>query len=57
MKLALEDALPWIETVKELAQMQNMDIKAAVVQVAQELRLYRQSGGLNRLKEQIRNSH
>jgi len=24
MKLALEDALPWIETVKELAQMQNM---------------------------------
>jgi len=48
MKLALEDALPWIETVKELAQMQNMDIKAAVVQVAQELRLYRQSGGIQK---------
>jgi hypothetical protein len=48
MKLALEDALPWIETVKELAQMQNMDIKAAVVQVAQELRLYRQSWGIQK---------
>jgi hypothetical protein len=48
MKLALEDALPWIETVKELVQMQNMGIKAAVVQVAQELRLYRQSGGLQK---------
>jgi hypothetical protein len=49
MKLALEDALPWIETVKELAQTQNMDIKAAVVQVAPpELRLYRQSGGLQK---------
>jgi hypothetical protein len=48
MKLGLEDALPWIETVKELAQMQNMDIKAAVVQVAQELRLYRQSWGIQK---------
>src|SRR5215472_13529182 len=28
--------------------MQNMDIKAAVVQVAQELRLYRQSGGIQK---------
>jgi phosphatidylserine/phosphatidylglycerophosphate/cardiolipin synthase-like enzyme len=48
MKLGLEVALPWIETVKELAQMQNMDIKAAVVQVAQELRLYRQSWGIQK---------
>jgi hypothetical protein len=48
MKLALEDVLPWIETVKELAQMQNTDIKAAVVQVAQELRLYRQSWGIQK---------
>jgi hypothetical protein len=48
MKLALGDALPWIETVKEWAQMQNMDIKAAVVQVAQELRLYRQAGGIQK---------
>jgi hypothetical protein len=54
MKLALEDALPWIESVKELAQMQNMDIKAAVVQVAQELRLYRQSGGLQKQIERAK---
>jgi hypothetical protein len=26
MKLALEDALPWIETINEVAQIQNMDI-------------------------------
>ena len=48
MKLALEDALPWIETVKELAQIQNMDIKTAAVQIAQELRLYRQSEGIQK---------
>ena len=46
MKLALEDALPWIETVKEWAQMQNMDIKTAGLSVAQQLRMYRQFGGL-----------
>jgi hypothetical protein len=48
MKLALEEALPWIETVKELAQIQNKDIKTAAVQIAQELRLYRQSEGIQK---------
>jgi hypothetical protein len=42
IKLALEDALPWIETVKEWAQMQNMDIKTAGLSVAHQLRMYRQ---------------
>jgi hypothetical protein len=42
MKLALEDALPWIETINEVAQIQTMDIKSAGVLVAQELRLNRQ---------------
>jgi hypothetical protein len=37
MKLSLEDALPWIETINEVAQIQNMDIKSAGVLVAQEL--------------------
>jgi hypothetical protein len=36
MKLALDDALPWIETINEVAQIQNMDIKSAGVLVAQE---------------------
>ena len=48
MKLALEDALPWIETINEVAQIQNMDIKSAGVLVAQELRLNRQFGGIQR---------
>ena len=52
MKLALEDALPWIETVKEWAQMQNMDIKTAGLSVAHQLRMYRQLGGLQRSIEQ-----
>src|SRR5262249_44173634 len=38
MKLSLEDALPWIETINEIAQIRNMDIKSAGVLVAQELR-------------------
>jgi hypothetical protein len=54
MKLALEDALPWIETVKEWAQMQNMDIKTAGLYVAHRLRMYRQLGGLQRSIEQAR---
>jgi hypothetical protein len=48
MKLALEDALPWIETINEVAQIQNMDIKSAGLLVAQELRLNRQFGGIQR---------
>jgi hypothetical protein len=39
MKLALEDALLWIETINEVAQIQNMDNKSAGVLVAQELTL------------------
>lgn len=54
MKLALEDALPWIETVKEWAQMQNMDIKTAGLSVAHQLRMYRRLGGLQRSIEQAR---
>jgi hypothetical protein len=54
MKLTLEDALPWIETVRELAQMQNTDIKTAARYVAQEIRRLRQLGGLQRSIEQAR---
>ena len=54
MELALEDALPWIETVKEWAQMQNMDIKTVGLSVAHQLRMYRQLGGLQRSIEQAR---
>jgi hypothetical protein len=58
MILALEDALPWIETIREKAQAENVDIRRTAINVARELRLYPQSGGYkNRLKEQIKNSH
>jgi hypothetical protein len=54
MKLALEDALPWIETINEVAQMQNMNIKTAAIYVAQELRFSRQLGDLQRQIEMAR---
>ena len=46
MKLALEDALPWIETIRERSEAENVDIRTTAINVAQELRLYRQFGGL-----------
>jgi hypothetical protein len=38
MKLALEDALPWIETIREKAEAENVDIRTTAINVAQELR-------------------
>ena len=43
MKLSLEDALPWIETIREKAEAENVDIITTAINFAQELRLYRQS--------------
>jgi hypothetical protein len=40
--------LAGIETINEVAQIQNMDIKSAAIYVAQELRFSRQLGGLRR---------
>lgn len=48
MKLILEDVLPWIETINEVAQIQNTDINHAAIFVAQELRLNRQLGAIQR---------
>lgn len=48
MKLTLEDALPWIETINEVAQMQNMDSKQAAISVAEDIRLNKQLGGIAR---------
>jgi hypothetical protein len=36
MKLALEDALPWIETIREKAEAENVDIRITAINVAQE---------------------
>src|SRR5215469_9238841 len=48
MKLALQDALPWIETIREKAEAENVDTRTTAINVAQELRLYRQSGGIQK---------
>jgi hypothetical protein len=43
--IGMEEALPWIETILEKAKAENVDIRTTVINVAQELRLYRQSEG------------
>ena len=48
MKLTLEDALPWIETINEIAQMQNTDTNHVAIFVTQELTLNRQLGGIQK---------
>jgi hypothetical protein len=40
MKLALEDAVPWIETIREKAEAENVDIRTTAINVAQELRYH-----------------
>jgi hypothetical protein len=40
MKLALEDALPWIETMREKAEAENVDIRSAAINVARELAIF-----------------
>jgi hypothetical protein len=46
MGLALEDALPWIQSVKEIAQIEKLDTKSASLYVSQELALNRQLRGI-----------
>ena len=43
--IGMEEALPWIETILEKAKAENVDIRTTAINVAQELRLYRQSEG------------
>ncbi len=45
MKLTLEDALPWIETIREKAEAENIDIRTSGINLTRELRLYRHSQG------------
>jgi hypothetical protein len=48
MKLTLGEALLWIGTINEVAQIQKSDTKSAAIFVTEELRLYRQLGGIQR---------
>jgi hypothetical protein len=46
--IGMEEALPWIEILREKAEAENVDIRRTSINVAQELRLYRQSGGIQK---------
>jgi hypothetical protein len=46
--IGMEEALPWIEILREKAEVENVDIRGTAINVAQELRLYRQSGGIQK---------
>ena len=46
--IGMEEALPWIEILREKAEVENVDIRRTAINVAQELRLYRQSGGIQK---------
>jgi hypothetical protein len=48
MGIGMEETLPFIETINEVAQIQNMDIKTAAIFVTQELRLNREFSGIQR---------
>jgi hypothetical protein len=48
MKLTLGEALLWIGTINEVAQIQKSDTKSAAIFVAEELKLYQQLGGIQR---------
>lgn len=46
--IGIDEFLPWIETVHEKAEAEKIDVKSAAYNVVQELRLYRQPGGLQK---------
>jgi hypothetical protein len=46
MGIGLGEAITWIETIHEKAQFENIPVEEAAYGLAQDLRLYRQLGGL-----------
>ncbi|MGA9150554.1 MAG: hypothetical protein WBZ36_08250 [Candidatus Nitrosopolaris sp.] len=48
LRMGIEEVLPWIETIHERVEAEKIDHKTAAAQIAQELRLYRQSGGIQK---------
>jgi hypothetical protein len=55
LKIALDVILPWVETIHEKAQVENIATDVAAVSVASELRTYRQLGGVQKGLQQIQN--
>jgi len=53
LSIGVNEAIPWIETIQEVAQNEKIDFRMAAYRVAQELRSYRQFGGLQKSIQQM----
>jgi len=42
VSIGLDEAIPWIETIQEVAQNEKINSRTAAYRIAQELRSYRQ---------------
>jgi hypothetical protein len=51
LKIGLEEAIPWLETIHEKAEAERVDQKTAAYRLAAELRLYRQIAGIQKAIE------
>jgi hypothetical protein len=54
-KIGFDLLLPWVETIYEKAQVENIAMDVAALSVASELRTYRQLGGVQKGLQQIQN--
>jgi hypothetical protein len=54
LKMGLEEAIPWLETIVEKAESERIDEKTAAYRVAAELRFYRQFAGIQKAIEQAK---
>jgi hypothetical protein len=54
-KIGFNLLLPWIETIREKAQTENVSMDIAAISVAQEIRNYRHAGGVSKCLQQIQN--
>ena len=53
LSIGVNEAVPWIETIQEVAQNEKIDFRMAAYRVTQELRSYRQFGGLQKSIQQM----
>jgi hypothetical protein len=54
LKIGLEEAMPWLETIVEKVEGERIDQKTAAYSVASELRFYRQFSSIQKASEQAR---
>ena len=54
LKIGLEEAIPWLETIHEKSEVERVDQRTAAYRLAAELRFYRQFAGIQKTIEQAR---